>query len=105
MIESKAEETAFVDLGAAWLAGHLILEESQVDRVKLSRTCQNLLVLTETDGDDNAKATYVAVWKMFADEAAIKKRCTAEILEELLQHISVYKSKLSMWSRLWRYVW
>jgi len=104
MIESKAKETAFVDLGVASLVGHLSLEVSQSDRGNLSQICKDFLVLTESDGDDNAKATYAAVWKMFADKAASEARSADLTLEELLQHISVYKSKLSMWSRLWSYV-
>jgi len=40
---------------------------------------------------------------MFADKAGIEARSTASILEELRQHIIVYKSNLSMWSHLWSY--
>jgi len=104
MIGSKAKETAFVDLGFTTLLGDTRLKRHQLhDRARLSLICQKFLELTESDGDDNARATYGAVWYMFADKAGIEARSTASILEELRQHIIVYKSKLSMWSHLWSY--
>jgi len=102
MIGSKAKETAFVDQGFTSLLGDPLLKRHQLkDRMRLSLICQNFLVLTKLAENDNARATFDAVWNMFADKAGIEARSTASILEELRQHIIVYKSKLSMWSRLW----